>query len=371
MAEPVFSLEGEWVSELVGRADQAQPDALAEEAAPARPRALTGRWRDSSGSPLAESFPVAATAGARLEFAGPDNACASASAAPALSFSAAVPDGAAALEIQADGLALREVALEALTAPKATLPRPTLHRAGNPQARLVVPVFAERFTDERRFLDFVVQLHRWILTQPPFNEPAVGGALAFDAHFWASDPTHGLFDTGDERNDHGRLFYGNRELARRLLAPWTGPGVSLILIDSRLRGGAGGQPGYSAWTSISAAPGERWEAVCLHEVGHGLGLADEYLDPQRESEWPTRLEPNVSRQSRPSRAPWAALATVGDQPAPTGGLDSAAAAGPVGTFQGARYRRDLYRPSPDCLMRHTNQPFCAVCKAEIRARLTG
>jgi hypothetical protein len=369
VAEPVFSLEGEWISELVG--EQAQPGAFTEEAALAPPRALTGRWRDSAGSPLAESFPIVAMPGTRLEYPGADHAFESAAAAPALSFSAVVPEGAAALEIRAEGMAARAIALESLAAPKATLPKPTIHRAGNPQARLVVPVFAERFTDEGRFLEFVVQLHRWILTQPPFNEPAVGGALAFDAHFWASDPVHGLFDTGDERNDHGRLFYGNRELARRLLAPWTGPGVSLILIDSRLRGGAGGQPGYSAWTSISAAPGERWEAVCLHEVGHGLGLADEYLDAQRETEWPARLEPNVSREPRPSRAPWAALATVGDQPAPTGGLDAPAAAGPVGTFQGARYRRDLYRPSQDCLMRHTNQPFCAVCKAEIRARLTG
>jgi IgA peptidase M64 len=320
--------------------------------------------------PLAEPFPVSAAPRTKVEYADADGAFASASVAPALSFSAAVPDGAAALEISADGMPVREIPVDALSAPAAALPPPSLHRAGNPAARFVVPVFAERFADEQRFLGFVVQLHSWILAEPPFNEPAIGNTLAFDAHYWPSDPVHGLFDTGDERNDHGRLFYGDRQLARRLLAPWTGNGVSLILIDSTLRGGAGGQPGWSAWTSISAKPGERWEAVCLHEVGHGLGLADEYLDTERDDDWPVHLEPNVSRDPRPSRAPWAELATVGDAPAPTGGLDAAASSA-VGTFQGARYRRDLYRPAQDCLMRHTSKPFCAVCKAAIRAQLGG
>lgn len=367
MAEPVFSLEGEWISELAGTAPQADGPLDAA----AQTRAITGQWRDSTGAPLADPFPVIAAPSARVEYAGADGAFSSTAVAPALSFAAEMPEAAAAIEIRAEGMAAREVPVDALSAPSPPLLAPSVHRVGNPTAGLVIPVFAERFTDENRFLGFVLQLHGWILDQPPFDESAIGDALALDAHYWLSDPEHGLFDTGDERNDHERLFYGDRLLARRLLAPWTGDHVSLILIDSTLRGGAGGQSGYSAWTSVSAKPGERWEAVCLHEVGHGLGLADEYLDTERDNEWPDRLEPNVSRDKRPSHAPWAERVTVGDEPAPTGGIDATGASSAIGTFQGARYRRDLYRPSQDCLMRHTNKPFCAVCTEVIRGKLGG
>src|SRR4029453_11255519 len=132
---------------------------------------------------------------------------------------------------------------------------------------------SERFADQDTFFGAVSQLHSWVMAQARFDDHAVGARLAFDAHLSPSDPQHGMFGTDDSRNQGGRLFYGDRELARRLLAPWTGGrSVSLILIDSQLRGGAGGQPGYSAWTSISAKPGERGGAVCLHEVGPGLGL---------------------------------------------------------------------------------------------------
>lgn len=221
-------------------------------------------------------------------------------------------------------------------------------------------------------MDAVIQLRSWILKQPPFDDAAIGGKLAFDAHYWPSDPDNGLFGTDDSKNQNQRLFYGDRELARRQLALWVGTGVSLILINSTLRGGAGGQPGYSAWSSITAAPGEHWEAIGLHEVGHGLGLADEYLDDQRAGEWPQHFEPNVSANPRPSQTPWAALANVGDAPAPTAATDDAIVAqGTIGTFKGARYRPDLYRSSATCLMRQTNEPFCAACAAHIRVQLGG
>ena len=248
------------------------------------------------------------------------------------------------------------------------LPAPVVARFGPAEAAFAVPVFSERFTDQADFAAHVQGLRDWVVTQPPFDDPAVAARLAFDAHFWASDPVNGLFQTDDSKcQPGGRLFYGDRALAQQLLAPFIGDAtVSLILINSTFRGGGGGPPGYSAWTSITSAPGERWEAVCLHEVGHGLGLADEYLDPAHAGEFPAHLEPNISADPQPGAAPWATLATLPNDPAPSFGLDAGASpARAVGTFQGARYRTDLYRGAQTCLMLDTREPFCLVCQSHI------
>jgi hypothetical protein len=335
------------------------------------PASHTARWTAASGEPISAEFPVRTEAGSLVEYPEPDGRIQSASVPPALSFSAELPPSAAALEVRLGDNQVAKIPVEALAARSPALPAPSSRRFGGVAASFVVPVFSERFADEGKFFGAVLQLHSWVMAQPPFNDPAVGAHLAFDAHFWPSDPNHGLFGTDDSRNQSERLFYGDRELARRLLSPWTaGRSASLILIDSQLRGGAGGQPGYSAWTSICAKPGERWEAVCLHEVGHGLGLADEYLDSQRQGEWPATFEPNVSRDPHPSLAPWRMIATVGDAPAPTWRIGATGVAtGTIGTFQGARYRQDLYRACEHCLMKETKSSFCAACQAHIRTRL--
>ena len=38
----------------------------------------------------------------------------------------------------------------------------------------------------------------------------------------------------------------------------------------------------------------------------------------------------------------------------------------IGSFEGARYHRcAIYRPQPDCKMRHSNEAFCSVCRRKI------
>jgi hypothetical protein len=38
----------------------------------------------------------------------------------------------------------------------------------------------------------------------------------------------------------------------------------------------------------------------------------------------------------------------------------------IGSYEGARYSRcDIYRPQPDCMMRHSGHPFCSVCRRKI------
>jgi hypothetical protein len=360
MADTVFSLPSELFASAPG------PDLEAVGGLPGE-RRVSARWRRRDGSQDApvDLGPVRID---HVEFPDGNGAMGSSPAAMPPTLESVAPADAVALDLTIDGAPVASIELEGLFGSPAALPQPAHRRIGTSDAHFVVPVFSERFADAERFFGFVGSLHDWIATQPPFDGPGVAAKLAFDAYFWASDPVDGLFATQDAKIIDGRLFFGDRALARTLLAPWVKDApLSLILIDSILRGGAGGSPGYSAWTSITAAPGERWEAVCLHEIGHGLGLADEYVDSQRASENPAQLEPNVSNDPRPSQAPWHKLCTVSDTPSPTLaiGANPTVGADAVGTFQGARYRSDFYRPSRECLMLNTGQKFCAVCRAHI------
>ena len=85
------------------------------------------------------------------------------------------------------------------------------------------------------------------------------------------------------------------------------------------------------------------------------------------------LEPNVSRSPIPSETPWSEFANLlPDVPAPSFTIagQSSASADAIGTFQGARYKTDLYRASRDCLMRDTRQSFCIVCQKHIETVLS-
>ena len=289
-------------------------------------------------------------------------------------FSDEPPDNAVALKLSVPGRPAIRIPRAALREQLAALSPPQTQIFGPSDANFLVPVFSERFVDKDAFMNKVRELHVWTISQVPFNREPTKSRIALVAHFWSSDADVGLFNTPDANSQGGQLFYGNRELAKSLLAPWTGDArVSLILINSTKRGGAGGQPGYSAWTSIAPAPGERWENVCLHEVGHGLGLADEYLQDPAPTEPPAILEPNVSRSPIPSETPWGDFPDVlPDVPAPSFTIagQSSASADAIGTFQGARYKPNLYRASRDCLMRDTRLTFCAVCQKHIETVLS-
>jgi len=285
-----------------------------------------------------------------------------------LNFTSEPPEGATALKIALPDGTVVKVSRDKLRIYARKLPDPHIELVGPADARFVIPVFSERFEDRDSFVGKVKRLHDWILTQPPFCRPEVGKHFALRAHFWKSDPENGLFGTRDDRIVDDRLFHGDRAIAKAQLAPFIGSAeVSLILINSSARGGAGGQPGYSAWSSITAEPGEAWEAVCLHEIGHSFGLADEYLDANRARDRFEGREPNVASDPRPSRTSWCTLVTLPETPSPSL-LLGAEYTGPVdgvGTFQGARYRKDLYRPAHSCLMNVTNTHFCPVCQAHI------
>lgn len=270
--------------------------------------------------------------------------------------------------------------------------------AGEPQlfppagGTFVFPVFAERFTDSGKFFGLVKQLYEFIVTIPPFDRDDVKQAFALRGHFWESHPHRGRFQTVDMDFDCVRdkgttkAWAVRNDLAVPALRTLLLDGkYGLVLIDSDVRGGAGGIADSScpAWSSRANCPGESWFAVALHEIGHSLGLADEYLQASLRNR-PFHNEKNVARNDDLTQTGWkerfterpatvnsiysideqAVLGRPGQRPVPKRDF--------VGLFQGCHYREDCFRPSLTCLMLRTDHKhFCPVCAAAIVSKLTG
>ncbi|MBV9882851.1 MAG: hypothetical protein JO276_07580 [Sphingomonadaceae bacterium] len=330
-----------------------------------------GTFVDGSGAAVGEPIDVPHFDAVHLEHPDDDGAMAARQVVVPPVVVADPHAAATSLAIATPSGAVHQLNLADLPSHPAVLPPPVRDKLfGSAGARLVFPVIAERFESEDQFLALVEGLRAWIVSKPPFNQDGVGDQLALRALFWPSHPDVGLFGTGDSQC-RDRLFFGDRVVAKRLLDPFIGAApASLILINSTVRGGAGGSPGYSAWASIAEAPFEHWQAVGLHEIGHALGLGDEYLDAQRQNENPATLEPNISAAPRADQSPWRARINVDGTLAPshpTGAPE--VPPGAIGTFQGARYRTDRYRATAHCLMRETTSDFCPICQDHIRAVL--
>ena len=358
------------VSELLRAAREADPESMAmsfEEGL--APPELEGTWIGRDGESLGDSFPLGSIQPQLVESFDGSGQIGWQSDTADLALALEFPADAQALELSIGGAPLTRLEAGAVSARISALPPPVRERIGPAQASFSVQIVAERFGDLSRFRSFVAEARRWAMDCPPFDDAAIANEIAYDLLFWPSDLANGNFATPDSGLIDGRLFYGNRELARQLLAPYLNPRFpSIILVNSGVRGGAGGSAAYSAWASIGSSD---WQAVCLHELGHSFGLADEYLDARRAHERPNG-EPNVSIQKVAGLSPWRASITVPAAAAPSHAANqqgpSTAAA--IGTFAGARYRTDLYRPMRDCLMRSTaTAKFCAVCAEVIRKSL--
>ncbi len=186
----------------------------------------------------------------------------------------------------------------------------------------------------------------------------------------------GLFKTLDppEHDKRERRIFGeDQQRARRFLDSVGARDMGLVLINSKRRGGAGGVGAeWPAWCTIASEPRERWEDVALHEVGHAFGLADEYENQDVTVDEPVELERNVARGFSQLPSAWRLLVNVED-PVPTCAIVPTPATGfasdLVGTFQGARYKPDRFRPSPVCRMRVASDDFCLVCCKLIEGRL--
>ncbi len=363
----------------------------AELPAEARSATYRGRWIAEDGeTEVGDSFAIEAPPPATVESFWPGGAIEQVEVEAGLEFTAEPPEGARQVRILAGEQMLAQIELPEATAPLAMPPVQPI-RFGPPDASFVYPVFAERFESEPPFRAAVKSLYDWIIEVPPFDRADVRAGFGIDAYYWRSPGPDGHFRTRDIVYDcahppaNAVTFLGDNALARRQIGEFLLDGRhGLVLINSRVRGGAGGMPDHRcpAWASITPCPRESWQAVALHEIAHGLGLADEYRDAGRSGEAP-RNEPNFARTASFNQVGWSDRLT--ERPATQNcfysldrqqRIDRGHAPVPqadfVGVFQGARYRDDLYRASWTCLMRSTaTEYFCPVCAKSIVRKITG
>jgi hypothetical protein len=239
-------------------------------------------------------------------------------------------------------------------------------------AAFVVQLISERFAVEGDFWRACEEFHERLHDEPAFSNAAVVRRIGVVGAFWPSDE-RGLFESRDQGS---RRWYGDNAKAMRY-SHKAGPAkLVLVVINERDWGGAGGvmfqRP---AWTTTYDFDG-RWAGMALHELGHSMGLADEYEDPGPGVDFDNPA--NVSRNRNALDTAWREDVSDELRPDhldPTHGCHDGAVPweeGTVGTFEGAFYHASgFYRPSPDCRMRSTQKHFCPVCARAIRRQITG
>ncbi|MBV8686394.1 MAG: hypothetical protein JOZ90_06605 [Alphaproteobacteria bacterium] len=340
------------------------PEALEAVEAPARPARLSIEFLDSRGRRVGRRASVAVPDPLPVEVPAERGRLDWARVTPPLSLAGReVADRAVSLRAFSDEAVFAEMPLEAAAAPAPA--KPTARRVFNPRGKWTLLLVSEGFASADVFFAAAAGLDAFVRSQPPFVEAANSARFRIEALFWPS-PKEGLFST---RVD-GRLVFGDGELVKRFVKASGAKGrLIVVLVDKLVRGGAGGSKDRPAWVTTTSAPGEKWEAVALHELGHSFGLADEYADSSQTVPEPAKLEPNVTDQRSAAKAPWAALRTPGVPSDPTcdASVSPPSPLGVVGTFEGARYRSTgRYRPTAECLMQRTDRGFCPVCQAQIR-----
>lgn len=177
-------------------------------------------------------------------------------------------------------------------------------------------------------------------------------------------------DSAGKVNGKCRLLAGFDELVLDAVEDDVGFPIELtvVLVNTAEYGGSSDRQ-----VSWAACKNEFAQELILHELGHQLGLSDEY---DYVGAGPTVPMGNVT--SNPAHPPWTSTSSppkafenptlppdcvvpAGHQPA------SSAPAKEIGAFQGANHNGcDWYRPTAECKMRilSATQPvdFCPVCK---------
>ncbi len=136
----------------------------------------------------------------------------------------------------------------------------------------------------------------------------------------------------------------------------------ILIVNDDDYGGSGGEVSI-----VSTAPASL--AILRHEVAHSIGgLADEYEHPNPNAKFEDP-EPNVASVDHLTPLKWGHWLEPGT-PIPTPLADATGDYAPVGAYEGARYlSKDMFRPSPECIMRSLDKLFCSVCGEVMILRL--
>ena len=146
----------------------------------------------------------------------------------------------------------------------------------------------------------------------------------------------------------------------------------LVLVNHQEYGGSGSEVNGIAVCSLHPSAAQ----IAIHELGHVLGLADEYDDLGGTYVGPEPEEANATISLTADK--WSARVTAANLPTmtaaagctsrPPGAIDPEP--GAIGLYEGAsRFACGIYSPAFNCKMRTLGFPFCIVCEDHLRDRL--
>jgi hypothetical protein len=193
-----------------------------------------------------------------------------------------------------------------------------------------------------------------------------------------------LFGMTNMVSNYCRLIAGNEIRVRdalkadhiRPLLAHSGinPGMAVVVGNTTVYGGAGAADVTKRPSVVWTAPTPEGGAVMAHEMGHALGLQDEYEDSGTGLPHPKHWV-NISSEENPSKTPWRCRATDHGTTFPSCRHHSPTCAcepSLIGTFEGAGHvANGRFRPTKNCAMRTTGASFCPICAAHITNRLSG
>lgn len=141
--------------------------------------------------------------------------------------------------------------------------------------------------------------------------------------------------------------------------------IILLIVNDNEYGGFGGSIAIASTNSFSAG-------LILHETGHSFGLlADEYDDPipSTTSACGTTTmtnEANVSRLVNLDGVKWRHWLPTTITDTPTSYTFDVS---DPGFYKGSKYCNELYRPTPNSMMRSLNRPFDAINEEALMLRI--